>query len=83
LKRLEQTFRSREADHTDLLLLSYDAFSAKETAQAELHRFEQGVMEERAQRDREVQEKKALVQQRVDMKYFIFFRCFSSCVSMK
>lgn len=36
-------------------------------AQAELHRFEQGVMEERNQRDREVQEKKALVEQRVAM----------------
>jgi hypothetical protein len=36
-------------------------------AQAELHRFEQGVMEERNQRDKEVQEKKILVQQRVEM----------------
>merc|ERR1719199_1885157 len=36
-------------------------------AQAELHRFEQGVMEERNQRDKEVQEKKVLVQQRVEM----------------
>lgn len=32
-----------------------------------LHRFEQGVMEERNQRDKEVQEKKALVEQRVEM----------------
>merc|ERR1719451_174760 len=40
---------------------------AKEMAQAELHRFEQGVMEERNQRDKEVQEKKLLVQQRVEM----------------
>ena len=58
LQRLEETLKAREADHAELLLLSYDAFSAKETAQAELHRFEQGVMEERNQRDREVQEKK-------------------------
>ena len=35
-------------------------------AQAELHRFEQGVMEERNQRDQEVQEKKILGEQRVE-----------------
>ena len=38
----------------------------QEMAQAELHRFEQGVMEERNQRDKEVQEKKILVEQRVE-----------------
>merc|ERR1711966_534274 len=56
-----------EHDYEELLLLSHDAYHAKEMAQAELHRFEQGVMEERNQRDKEVQEKKALVQQRVEM----------------
>ena len=39
-------------------------------AQAELHRFEQGVMEERNQRDKEVQEKKILVEQRVELLAF-------------
>jgi hypothetical protein len=64
---LEQMVSAKEKDYEDLLLLSHDAYHAKEMAQAELHRFEQGVMEERNQRDKEVQEKKALVQQRVEM----------------
>lgn len=67
LAQLEETLRAREKDYEELLLLSHDAYHAKEMAQAELHRFEQGVMEERNQRDKEVQEKKTLVQQRVEM----------------
>merc|ERR1712194_83959 len=67
LSQLEETLRAREKDYEELLLLSHDAYHAKEMAQAELHRFEQGVMEERNQRDKEVQEKKILVQQRVEM----------------
>merc|ERR1719375_121420 len=67
LVTLEETLQARERDYEELLLLSHDAYHAKEMAQAELHRFEQGVMEERNQRDKEVQEKKALVQQRVEM----------------
>lgn len=67
LQSLERTLKSKEKDYEELLLLSHDAYHAKEMAQAELHRFEQGVMEERNQRDREVAEKKALVQQRVEM----------------
>merc|ERR1711959_701534 len=67
LQAIEQTLKAKEHDYEELLLLSHDAYHAKEMAQAELHRFEQGGMEERAQRDKEVQEKKALVQQRVEM----------------
>jgi len=67
LQAIERTIKSKERDYEELLLLSHDAYHAKEMAQAELHRFEQGVMEERNQRDREVQEKKALVEQRVAM----------------
>jgi len=67
LAELEETLRAREKDYEELLLLSHDAYHAKEMAQAELHRFEQGVLEERNQRDKEVQEKKTLVQQRVEM----------------
>jgi len=67
LASIEQTLKAKEHDYEELLLLSHDAYHAKEMAQAELHRFEQGVMEERNQRDKEVQEKKALVQQRVEM----------------
>jgi len=67
LAAIERTLKSKERDYEELLLLSHDAYHAKEMAQAELHRFEQGVMEERNQRDREVQEKKALVEQRVAM----------------
>jgi len=67
LAAIERTLKAKERDYEELLLLSHDAYHAKEMAQAELHRFEQGVMEERNQRDKEVQEKKALVQQRVEM----------------
>lgn len=67
LAAIERTLKSKERDYEELLLLSHDAYHAKEMAQAELHRFEQGVMEERNQRDKEVQEKKVLVQSRVEM----------------
>jgi len=67
LASIERTLKAKERDYEELLLLSHDAYHAKEMAQAELHRFEQGVMEERNQRDKEVQEKKVLVQQRVEM----------------
>merc|ERR1719409_2486787 len=67
LHAIERTLKAKEHDYEELLLLSHDAYHAKEMAQAELHRFEQGVMDERNQRDKEVQEKKALVQQRVEM----------------
>merc|ERR1711933_99879 len=67
LGAIERTLKAKERDYEELLLLSHDAYHAKEMAQAELHRFEQGVMEERNQRDREVQEKKMLVEQRVTM----------------
>mmetsp|Transcript_24512 Transcript_24512/g.54552 ORF Transcript_24512/g.54552 Transcript_24512/m.54552 type:complete len:532 (+) Transcript_24512:51-1646(+) len=67
LAAIERTLKAKERDYEELLLLSHDAYHAKEMAQAELHRFEQGVMEERNQRDKEVQEKKALVHQRVEM----------------
>jgi hypothetical protein len=67
LAAIERTLKAKERDYEELLLLSHDAYHAKEMAQAELHRFEQGVMEERNQRDKEVQEKKALVEQRVQM----------------
>jgi hypothetical protein len=67
LEGIERTLKAKEKDYEELLLLSHDAYHAKEMAQAELHRFEQGVMEERSQRDKEVQEKKGLVEQRVVM----------------
>merc|ERR1719230_639686 len=67
LAAIERTLKAKEHDYEELLLLSHDAYHAKEMAQAELHRFEQGVMEERNQRDKEVQEKKQLVEQRVIM----------------
>merc|ERR1719254_429483 len=67
LAAIERTLKSKEREYEELLLLSHDAYHAKEMAQAELHRFEQGVMEERNQRDKEVQEKKMLVEQRVAM----------------
>eukprot|EP00921_Rhytidocystis_pertsovi_P024744 GHVQ01039825.1.p1 GENE.GHVQ01039825.1~~GHVQ01039825.1.p1 ORF type:complete len:102 (+),score=19.59 GHVQ01039825.1:272-577(+) len=66
LAEIEKTLKAKEKDSEELLLLSHDAHHAKEMAQAELHRFEQNVIEERQQRDKEVQEKKILVQSRVE-----------------
>lgn len=64
---IESTLKAKEHDYEDLLLMSHDACQANQMALAELHRFEQGVLEERKQRDKEVQEKKTLVEQRVQM----------------
>ena len=47
--------QAKEHDYEELLLLSHDANHAKDMAQAELHRFEQSVIEERQQREKEVQ----------------------------
>jgi len=69
LENLEKQLEAKKKDYEELLLLSHDALHAKEMAQAELHRFEQAVMEERNQRDREVMEKKLLVQQRIEMNH--------------
>jgi chromosome segregation ATPase len=67
LAELETQLKAKKKDHDDLLLLLHDAVHAKELSHAELHRFEQAVMEERNQRDREVMEKRLLVQKRVEM----------------
>jgi chromosome segregation ATPase len=67
LRELEAQLESKKKDMQELIMLSHDAQHAKEMAQAELHKFEQAVLEERDQRDREVMEKKILVQQRLEM----------------
>jgi len=67
LSELESELKVKKKDHDELVLLLHDAIHAKELAHAELHRFEQAVMEERNQRDREVMEKRLLVQKRVEM----------------
>ena len=67
LRKLEEELAAKRKDFEELQLMSHDAMHAKEIAQAELHKFEQAVLEERNQRDREVMEKKLLVQQRLEM----------------
>lgn len=64
---IEDTLKAKERDYEEVLLLSHDAYQAKEVAQAELHCFEQGIMTERCRRHRQVQEQNALVEQRVAM----------------
>merc|ERR1711881_213256 len=66
LAAIERTLKAKEHDYEELLLLSHDAYHAKEMAQAELHRFEQGVMEERNQRDKEARERMLRQQQDLD-----------------
>ena len=67
LAELEAQLNAKQKDYEELVLLLRDATHAKELAHAELHRFEQAVMEERNQRDREVMEKRLLVQKRIEM----------------
>lgn len=66
LESVSQILKVKEHDHEEMVALSRDAFQAKEAAQAELHSFEKAVTEERSQREKEIQEKKVLVQHRVE-----------------
>eukprot|EP00743_Colponemidia_sp_Colp-15_P001495 GILK01001635.1.p1 GENE.GILK01001635.1~~GILK01001635.1.p1 ORF type:complete len:555 (-),score=144.99 GILK01001635.1:170-1834(-) len=67
LSAIEKTLKAKEHDYEELLLLSHDANHAKEMAQTELARFEAQVAEERRQREKEVHERKLLVQARAEM----------------
>lgn len=66
LAAIERSLRGKEHDFEELLLLSHDANHAKETAEAELCRFEAQVTVERMTREKNVEEKKDEVNRRLE-----------------
>ena len=67
LAGIECEISTKKKETEELLSHCHESHHAKELAQAELHRFEQCVAEERNQMDSIVAEKKLLVQQRIEM----------------
>lgn len=67
LDELNEELKNKKKDHEELVRLSHEALHAKELAQAELHKFEQQVLEERTKREKEVAEKRLLVSHRMSM----------------
>eukprot|EP00302_Diacronema_sp_CCMP2436_P015190 CAMPEP_0179853760 /NCGR_PEP_ID=MMETSP0982-20121206/9532_1 /TAXON_ID=483367 /ORGANISM="non described non described, Strain CCMP 2436" /LENGTH=553 /DNA_ID=CAMNT_0021739521 /DNA_START=115 /DNA_END=1776 /DNA_ORIENTATION=+ len=67
LQTSEATLKVKEADYEELLLMSHDANHSKEMAKQELAKFESIVGEERKARERELQERRALVAKKHDL----------------
>jgi len=64
VKALEQTLAQKEADYEQLLLMSHDANQSKEMAKLELSKFEALVSEERKLREKELQERRVVLQKK-------------------
>ena len=60
VKQLEALLAQKEQDYEQLLVMSHDANSSKEAAKVELGKFESLVLDERKQRERELQERRAV-----------------------
>jgi len=54
----------KETDYEQLLVMSHDANSSKEAAKVELGKFESLVLDERKQREKELQERRAILQKK-------------------
>lgn len=67
LKAIENTLKAKDHDYEELLLMAHDANHAKEAARAELQRFQQAVAEERRQREKELNERRAQARARQEM----------------
>ncbi|KAJ3129958.1 hypothetical protein HK098_007224 [Nowakowskiella sp. JEL0407] len=67
LANFEKTLKAKRQDALELEMMSRDANHAKEVAKAELMRFEQQINEERKQREKDLQMKKEMVKQKLDM----------------
>lgn len=65
LAAIERTLKAKEKDLEELVLMSHDAQHAKEVAKAELLKLEHQLMEEKKQREKELADRRALVQQKV------------------
>lgn len=66
LAAIERTLRAKDHDYQELLKMSHDANHAKEVAKKELQDFKTAFDEERRQKDRELTERKAYVQAKVE-----------------
>lgn len=64
IKQLETVLSQKEQDYEQLLVMSHDANSSKEAAKVELGKFEALVLEERKQREKELQERRAILQKK-------------------
>ncbi|KAJ3129097.1 hypothetical protein HK100_008836 [Physocladia obscura] len=67
LATFEKTLKAKKQDSLELEMMSRDANHAKEVARAEHARFEQQINEERKQRDRDLQVRKELVKQKMEV----------------
>lgn len=67
LAAIDRTLKAKEKDLEELVLMSHDAQHAKEVAKAELLKLEHQLMEEKKQREKELADRRALVQQKVEM----------------
>ncbi|KAJ3209926.1 hypothetical protein HDU67_005818 [Dinochytrium kinnereticum] len=67
LANFEKCLKSKKQDALELEMMSRDANHAKEVAKAELARFEQQINEERKQRERDLQTRKELVKQKMEI----------------
>jgi len=67
LEARELTLSAKEGDYEELLLMSHDANQSKELAKAELSKFEAQVSEERKLREKDLAERRSLVQKKQEM----------------
>ncbi|KAI9106169.1 hypothetical protein DFS34DRAFT_49148 [Phlyctochytrium arcticum] len=67
LANFERTLKAKRQDATELEMMSRDAGHAKEVAKTELARFEQQINEERKQREKDLQMRKELVKQKLEI----------------
>jgi len=64
VKQLEAVLAQKEQDYEQLLVMSHDANTSKEGAKQELGKFEALVLDERKQREKELQERRAILQRK-------------------
>jgi len=64
VKSLEGLLQQKEADYEQLLVMSHDANESKESAKVELSKFETLVLDERKQREKELQERRGVLQKK-------------------
>ena len=66
LAAIERTLKAKDHDYHELLNISHDANHAKEVAVAQLQEFRAAYNEERKTKDKELSDRKAFVQARID-----------------
>ena len=64
IKQLESLLGQKESDYEQLLVMSHDANASKEAAKVELGKFEGLVLDERKQREKELQERRTALQKK-------------------